>query len=122
MDIHIPYPPVSPYIWPVPGCLPHDQVLDFLTMHRSEGGTTEAIDAAAANGHLDVVRWLTVNKPELPATTRAMDDAACEGNLAVVQYLHENRREGCTTEAMDSAARRGHLEVRMYQLVSRHYS
>lgn len=88
------------------------QVVEFLGRHRVEGGTSEAIDAAAANGHLDVVRWLTENVPDMHATTRAMDTAACEGHLEMVKFLHESRQEGCTTEAMDSAARRGHLEVR----------
>lgn len=87
-------------------------MVEFLGRHRVEGGTSEAIDAAAASGHLDVVRWLTANMPEMHATTRAMDTAACEGHLEMVKFLHESRQEGCTTEAMDSAARRGHLEVR----------
>lgn len=86
-------------------------MLEFLHANRSEGATSEAIDAAASNGHLPVVRWLTTNMPNLVGTTKAMDGAACAGHLEVVKYLHEFRSEGCTTEAMDLAARRGHLEV-----------
>lgn len=87
------------------------QVLNFLKMYRSEGGTTAAIDSAAANGHLYVVEWLTTNLPALAATTRAMDSAAHAGHFDVVRFLHEARDEGCTVDAMDSAASRGHLEV-----------
>ena len=38
-----------------------------------------------------------------------MDDAARNGHLEVVKFLHMNRREGCTNKAMDSAARNGHI-------------
>ncbi len=42
---------------------------------------------------------------------RAMDRAAANGHLEVVRWLHANRTEGCTTSAMDDAAKNGHLEV-----------
>ena len=32
----------------------------------------------------------------------AMDNAARQGYLEIVKYLHENRMEGCTTNAMDN--------------------
>ncbi|RLN98927.1 hypothetical protein BBJ28_00014959 [Nothophytophthora sp. Chile5] len=94
-----------------------------------------AIDKAARNGHLEVVKFLhslsvstpsaisTLNKrpgteegaePDghRPwATHRAMDSAASNGHLEMVQWLHANRSEGCTTDAMHDAAANGHLEV-----------
>ncbi|KAK1940853.1 putative ankyrin repeat protein [Phytophthora citrophthora] len=82
-----------------------------------------AMDAAAANGHLNVLRFLHELQNEmhqsktkrgltLPiCTTAAMDGAAANGHLAVVQWLHEHRNEGCTAKAMDRAARNGYLDV-----------
>ncbi|KAE9032428.1 hypothetical protein PR003_g4817 [Phytophthora rubi] len=72
--------------------------------------TTGAMNGAAANGHLNVVRWLHENRME-GCTVSAMDLAATNGHLAVVQWLHNNRNEGCTTDAIDDAARGGHLDV-----------
>ncbi|KAG1685609.1 hypothetical protein DVH05_007907 [Phytophthora capsici] len=74
------------------------------------GCTTAAMDAAAANGHLDVVQWLHANCSQ-GCTTSAMDLAAYNGYLETVKWLHANRKEGCTTDAMDGAAASGHLHV-----------
>lgn len=43
--------------------------------------------------------------------TEAMDEAAKNGHLEVVRWLHENRIEGCTGGAMDMASRHGYLDV-----------
>jgi ankyrin repeat protein len=89
-----------------------------------EEGST-ALEAAAENGHLEVVQFLhridvalkTKRKraPTLVSTamctTTAMNAAACAGHLAVVEWLHSNRSEGCTAAAMDGAATKGHLDV-----------
>ncbi|EGZ14443.1 hypothetical protein PHYSODRAFT_354714 [Phytophthora sojae] len=91
--------------------------------------TSTAMDAAAVDGHLDIVKYLhelqmsieagtkkrkrgTKTKKSGPlCTTKAMDGAASNGHLHVVQWLHHNREEGCTTDAMDVAAAKGHLQV-----------
>jgi hypothetical protein len=52
----------------------------------------------AANGHLNVVKWLHVNRVE-GCTTKAMDLAACDKHLRVVQWLHINRHEVSTSDA-----------------------
>jgi len=44
-------------------------------------------------------------------TTDTMDDAAAEGNLEIVKWLHENRREGCTQQAIGRACDGNHLSV-----------
>ncbi|KAE9022766.1 hypothetical protein PR001_g13069, partial [Phytophthora rubi] len=72
--------------------------------------TTAAMDGAAMNGHLNVVKWLHKNRPE-GCTTSAMDEAARNGHFSVVLWLHCNRKEGCTTAAIDGAANGGHHQV-----------
>jgi hypothetical protein len=54
----------------------------WLHYNRSEGGTKNAIDTAALNGHLDTVKW-----------------------------LHTNRSDGCTKNAIYWANENGHLET-----------
>jgi len=61
--------------------------------------------AAAAAGHLAVVKWLHANRSE-GCTAAAMDGAAAKGKLDVVEWLHSNRSEGCTSAAMDDVAGR----------------
>ncbi|KAF1327771.1 Ankyrin-like protein, partial [Globisporangium splendens] len=77
---------------------------------RPDPRTTRAMDAAAQNGHLEVVRFLHETRREA-CTAFAMDRAACNGFLDVVQFLHENRTEGCTKDALNGAARYGYLDV-----------
>jgi ankyrin repeat protein len=91
--------------------------------YEVEGKT--ALEAAAENGHLEVVQFLQridvtleterEKKPlvfDYPmCSTKAMDGAAGAGHLAVVKWLHTNRSEGCTTAAMDEAAANGHWDV-----------
>jgi hypothetical protein len=72
--------------------------------------TKQAMNLAASNDHLDVVRFLHENRAE-GCTTDAMDLAAANGHLETVQWLHHNRTEGCTQFAMDSAAKNGFFEV-----------
>ncbi|KAL3657628.1 hypothetical protein V7S43_017431 [Phytophthora oleae] len=89
---------------------------DYLKVHptlcryRSGWLPTEPMDDAAANGHLEVVKWLHFNRSE-GCTTAAMDCAAANGHLEVVTWLHTHRLEGCTNKAMDGAAENGHLDV-----------
>lgn len=40
-----------------------------------------------------------------------MDGAAANGHLEVVRWLHNNRLEGCTTKAMEGAALNGHWKL-----------
>jgi hypothetical protein len=84
--------------------------------------TSDAMNLAAENGHLEVVKWLHENvcpvtnceDNEIGQTTRveyAMDWAASNGHLEVIKWLHYNRTKECTVFAMDWACYRGHLEV-----------
>eukprot|EP00842_Homolaphlyctis_polyrhiza_P002259 jgi/Hompol1/3033/HPOL_003103-RA len=83
-----------------------------LVLERDIGGplTKKAMDKAAGNGHLEIVKFLH-SYTRVGCTTDAMDEAARNNRLWVVQWLHLNRTEGCTTEAMDGASENGHLEV-----------
>ncbi|RLN86903.1 hypothetical protein BBJ28_00026113 [Nothophytophthora sp. Chile5] len=67
------------------------------------------MDKAAANGHLEMVKWLQGQNAR--CTRQAMNRAAANGHLEIVKFLHANRSEGCSTDAMDSAAKNGFLDV-----------
>ena len=71
---------------------------------------TRVMNAAAANGHLDVIEWLHNNCTD-GCTKSAMDGAAENGHLDVIEWLYENRTEGCSTNALHGAAENGHLDV-----------
>ena len=75
--------------------------------------TSDAMDGACYNGHLEVVKWLHSNRTE-GCTTAAMDDAARMGHLHIIKWLRENRTEGCTTDALEFAARANHVDVMQY--------
>lgn len=88
------------------------------------------MDAAASNGHLDVLKYLHELSTTLEVNTRkrkrgdelvtedkpictaeAMAGAASGGHLATVQWLHDTRKLNCSSTAMEAAAGDGHLEV-----------
>ncbi|EGG22179.1 hypothetical protein DFA_04297 [Cavenderia fasciculata] len=72
--------------------------------------TSDMMDTAAENGHIEIVKFLHEHSSE-GATTWAMDTAAGNGYIEIVKFLHEHRTEGCTSDAMDRAARNGHIEI-----------
>nr|UDO47321.1 ankyrin repeat [Pandoravirus massiliensis] len=104
-------PPVSALLMAISAG--HADIVAFLCERGlTAGGSTTAIDRAAASGHLAVVELLHhMALPRHEATTKAMDGAAIGGHLDIVRFLHANRREGCTEDAMDGAAAAGHLDV-----------
>jgi hypothetical protein len=61
--------------------------------NRTEGCTKDAMDYAAKNGHLDVVKWLHENRTE-GCTERALDLTSGNGQkrmfLEIVKILKEN--------------------------------
>ncbi|CEG43432.1 FOG: Ankyrin repeat [Plasmopara halstedii] len=91
----------------------HLQIVQYLHEQSIGGCTVAAMDGAAKNGYLDVVKFLHAQRSE-GCTVSAMDGAARSGHLEIVTFLHTNRREGCTTAAMDGAATRGYLEIVQY--------
>ncbi|KDO28582.1 hypothetical protein SPRG_06438 [Saprolegnia parasitica CBS 223.65] len=91
----------------------HLEVVTFLHAHRNEGCTTKAMDDAATNGHLDVVQFLDCNRTE-GCTVDALDGAISHGHLDVVRFLVEHRTEGASPNILDRAAANGHLHVVEY--------
>ncbi|KAK1930043.1 putative ankyrin repeat protein L59 [Phytophthora citrophthora] len=83
---------------------------DFLRQIRLKGCSTEAMNDAATNGHLEMIQWLHANRSE-GCTTKAMDGAAKGGHLEVIKWLYRNRSEGCTFEAIELAIVTGQLQV-----------
>ncbi|KAG3158117.1 hypothetical protein PI126_g7988 [Phytophthora idaei] len=73
-----------------------------------EGCSSNAMDFAAANGHLEIGRWLHLNT-SAGCTSDAMDLAAAGGHLNVLKWLRENRNEGCTVGAIEQTLSNGFL-------------
>ncbi|KDO28562.1 hypothetical protein SPRG_06420 [Saprolegnia parasitica CBS 223.65] len=95
----------------------------FLPLVRSlhERGfkcSTNAMDKAAANGHLEaiehghlnVVRFLIEHRTE-GASDRSLDHAAGRGHLEVLQYLHSLGSFRWSGSAVEMACARGHLNL-----------
>ncbi|KAF0689278.1 Aste57867_19257 [Aphanomyces stellatus] len=78
--------------------------------------TSATMDAAAAAGRLDILRWLHEHRgSSIGWTTAAMDHAATNGRLSIVIFLHTHRHEGCTCAAINgAAAANGHLDMLQY--------
>ncbi|KAF0700425.1 Aste57867_9050 [Aphanomyces stellatus] len=81
-----------------------------LLLDAGSSHTTDAMDRAAANGHVDVVKILHELSNQ-GCTTTAMDQAAIHGHDKVVRFLHANRSEGCTVAAMDAYIGRGDVDM-----------
>ncbi|CAK4236016.1 unnamed protein product [Aphanomyces euteiches] len=94
--------------------LGHFDVLTHLFKHAGSKCHSMVLDAAASNGHLDIVRFL--HESNQPCSTLAMDQASEHGQLDVIKYMHSVRSEGCTKAAIERAATNGHTEV-VYYLV-----
>lgn len=91
----------------------HLEIVQLLHQHQRYACSTHAMDKAAAHNHLHVVEWLHKHRQE-GCTKAAMDGAAANGYLSMVQWLHGNRTEGCTVAAMNEAAGNGHVDVVRY--------
>lgn len=68
------------------------------------------MDNAAANGHLEIIKYLHENRYE-GCTTAAIDNAASNNHLEVVKWLYENRKEGCTNKGSERAAKKGYIDI-----------
>ncbi|GAB9470964.1 hypothetical protein Gpo141_00008191 [Globisporangium polare] len=68
------------------------------------------MDGAAQNNHLHVVKWLHENRSE-GCTTEAMNAAASRGGVEIVLFLHEHRSAGCDLFAVSHAHYQEHLNL-----------
>ncbi|EGG22235.1 hypothetical protein DFA_04353 [Cavenderia fasciculata] len=86
------------------------EILKFLHFNRTEGCSSDALENAARNGHLEIVKFLHEHRTE-GCYKDAISRASIDGHIDVVQFIHEHRSDGATTYAMDGAAKNGHIEV-----------
>ncbi|KAF0685213.1 hypothetical protein As57867_022785, partial [Aphanomyces stellatus] len=89
----------------------------FLYTHCPETHFEGMLDAAARAGMLDMVHQMHADK--VTCTTEAMDNAAAKGHLEIVEFLHTHRTEGCTGAAVTNAAAAGHVAVVTYLVLHR---
>ncbi|KAE9020791.1 hypothetical protein PR003_g12234 [Phytophthora rubi] len=99
----------------------HMDVVTWLYENCNEGCTSFAAFSAARNGHLDVLKWLYTHYPDTlePGLYDRIGRAAGNGHLDVVRWLHENRLERGQNDAMYSATTNGHLDIFLYLLEHR---
>lgn len=91
----------------------HLNVLKWLHKNRKDGCSKKAMLYAVDNDHFHVVRWLHQNRTE-GCTRYAIDSAAMNGNLEMVKWLFENRTEGCSRLALLWAAQNGFTDIVNY--------
>ncbi|KAE8903659.1 hypothetical protein PF003_g12344 [Phytophthora fragariae] len=87
---------------------PAIQTIPHVAQHVSEFLLPTTIDAAVYN---DLQRVLKAFEGFRPYTTGAMDGAAANGRLDILRRLHSERGEGCSSSAFIGAASNGHVEV-----------
>ncbi|EGG18382.1 hypothetical protein DFA_03876 [Cavenderia fasciculata] len=88
----------------------HLEIVKFLHFNRSEGCTQSAIDNASEGGFLDIVMFLHHNRTE-GCSKSAFNNASRNGHFEIVKFLHFNRTEGCSFYAMDGASTFGSLDI-----------
>jgi hypothetical protein len=69
----------------------------------------DAMDLASERGSLAICQYLAL--AGATCTLNAMDNAARNGHLIIVRWLQQNRPVGCSHFAMDGAATNGHIDV-----------
>lgn len=73
--------------------------------------TYHAMDWAAGNGHMNVLRWLKKHFGHIGCSTNAMDDAAEFGHLDVLNWLKDNYGHiGPSDQAITRALLKGQLK------------
>jgi hypothetical protein len=77
------------------------------TVHRC---TDAALQQAARNGHVDVLRWLVEHYPE-KCSDDLVEIAGKGGHLDMVRYLDENTNQRASAWGLRVAVRKGWLET-----------
>ncbi|KAF0683935.1 Aste57867_24016 [Aphanomyces stellatus] len=89
----------------------HFDVARYLRAHRTEGHSPYMHPWAASHGDVAVLDFITEDATGIPWTTDMMDLAAANGHLEMVEWLCDHSPVGCTTHAMEQAATNGHIEI-----------
>ncbi|EFA76574.1 hypothetical protein PPL_10343 [Heterostelium album PN500] len=88
----------------------HLSVVKFLISNRTEGFSSQAIDSAASNGYLEIVKYLN-GLPDSSCTKSAVDQAIMNKHTDIAKYLLENRTEGCSNVAILNAIFNNDIEA-----------
>ncbi|OQS06750.1 hypothetical protein THRCLA_01221 [Thraustotheca clavata] len=90
----------------------HIHVVRFLLSHRNEGCTAMAIRGASANGHFEMVQLLCSSIHQAPqALSDAVDYAAAFGHLKIVKWLVQDQNASFSSAAITEAARCNNTEI-----------
>ncbi|EFA77136.1 hypothetical protein PPL_09891 [Heterostelium album PN500] len=95
------------------------QLLRQLTEKHNMKCSTMALDAAATNGHLEVIKWVFEQDPNIKSQKTLMDIAAAGGYLDIVTFIHNNTTTQCTIRALNTASQQGHLKVVEFLILNR---
>ena len=88
----------------------------LITIYRDQNDLVHDVDIintttlACINGYLDVVKWLSIHRPQ-SFTERAIDGAILGGHLVIVKFLCQNMVYTCSEDAMEDAIRSGNLDL-----------
>ncbi|CAK4300653.1 unnamed protein product [Aphanomyces euteiches] len=85
--------------------------LDMLHFFHTRHTPTLSSSSWTAGIKRSVRKFLHRPSIQAWCTKKAMDGAAGNGHLDVVRFLHEHRQEGCSGDALVNAAKHGHLDV-----------
>ncbi|KAL2919123.1 hypothetical protein HK105_201396 [Polyrhizophydium stewartii] len=88
----------------------HLGVVRFMLEEVSDPLLPTDIDQAAKGGNLEIVKYLR-DRWDAHTTTRALDGAAEAGHLETLEYLHALGEATCSAAAVDGAAANGHMQV-----------
>ena len=86
-------------------------MVSWLYAHKIGIFTHKSFDIACYRGDIDMVSYLHFNINNISCTTDAVDNAAANGHLHILKFIHTYRNERCTTDAMDFAILHNHEKV-----------
>jgi hypothetical protein len=101
------YQVIRDNLWFVKGLFLLDKIKPHLSKYKKKDLYPRM---AAKAGSINSLMFFSENQFGL-FTTDTMDDAAAEGNLEIVKWLHENRSEGCSLHAINKACEGNHVSV-----------
>lgn len=81
----------------------HLHVVQWLHKNGNLSNTTDGIDYAVSGNRLEIIKWLHQNGHS--CTKNAMNDAAARGHLHIVQWLHHNIPQERSPDVFDDAVR-----------------